>query len=104
MLSEAHWALLQEAADRPHVQCRLFGNLYGHAGAIDWNGTERHRLCQELAAEGYLIAAGLAGSRQHEGGQWSRWLITGSGRAALRVRDADAASEDGDSRPKPGPP
>jgi hypothetical protein len=84
MLEDAHWTLLEEAAERPHVQCRLFGNLYGRAGAVDWNGSERHRRCGELAALGLLRSAGLTGGRDLPAGQWSRWAITEAGRKALR--------------------
>jgi hypothetical protein len=84
MLDDADWTLLQEAAERPHVQCRLYGNLYGRAGAVDWTGAERHRRCGELAAAGLLQAAGLSGRRDLPTGQWSRWTITDAGRKALR--------------------
>lgn len=98
MLEEAHWVLLREAADRPHVQCRLYGALYGRPGAVDWPGTERHRRCQELAAQGYLRAAGVTGTPQSPGGQWSRWAITEPGIAALgRLDRSDAAPGEGQS-------
>jgi len=88
MIEDAHWTLLEEAAERPHVQCRLFGNLYGRPGAVDWNGTDRHRRCGELAAAGLLAAGGVTGRRDLPTGQWSRWTITEAGAKALRDRQA----------------
>ena len=104
MWDEAHWTLLQEAADRPHVQCRLYGNLFGRPGAVDWNGSERHRRCAELATAGLLSSAGMTGNREHPGGQWSRWTITDDGLKALAKNKADRRTDDdaGKARSPPG--
>jgi hypothetical protein len=99
MFGEAHWTLLQEAAERPHLQCRLYGNLYGRPGAIDWEGAERQRKCGELAAAGLLRPSGLVGSRDHPSGQWGRWTITEAGLKALR--DARRANGELDRPPEP---